>query len=127
MIEEQREAAAVDVGQQVAQQAQIAVDAQLLEGRPHFRAMVGRQLRQQQLAHFEALRQALFPLRPLLQQLPRIIGEFLHRVAGEDGCLAAHFLGRAGNDQHGQVVDVLQFSAAGPAFGEGATFGGPGR
>ena len=97
-IDDQRragEAAAVDVGQQVAQQAQVAVDARLLGDGPHLLAMIGGNLRHQRLAHFEVFRQAVFAVRPL-QQLLGIIGELLDRLAGEGGLLAADFLGRAG-------------------------------
>ena len=91
--------------------------------------MVGRYLRQQRLAHFKALRQAIFPAfsdRMPLHQLAGIIDELLDHVAGENAGLPAHFFGRAGDDQHRQVVDVLQLPSAGSPFNEGAALLSPG-
>ena len=62
-----------------------------------------------------------------LQQLVRIFDELLHRVAGERGLLAADFRRRAGDDQHGQAVNVLQLAAAGAALGEHVALLGLGR
>ena len=109
------EAAAIDVGQQIAQQAHVAVHAQLLAEGPHLAAVIGRQLRRQRLAHFQALGQAVLSIRPL-QQLPRIVDERLDDLSRKCGLLAADFVRRAGHDEHRQVVDIFQLAAAGPAF-----------
>ena len=60
------EAAAIDVGQHVAQHAQIAVDAQLLEGRPHLLAMIGGNCGTSALLISRHFARRSLPSRPLL-------------------------------------------------------------